>query len=126
MPKVLQRRAGEGAARLGEESDPDGAPSIWGQVAVPQRDVDAGLECRVDRTDPVRREEENSSEVSRWFGKSLAVDTKGGGCVLKLAQEDCDERVALKVMQRSCLKEDIRLIDKHDRAPARCMAKRPL
>ena len=46
-----------------EEGDPDLALRVRRQVRVPERDVDARLECLVEYPDPVRGEEEDAAEV---------------------------------------------------------------
>ena len=46
-----------------EERDPDLPLRVRGQVRVPQRDVDPGLERLVEDADSVRRQEQDPAEV---------------------------------------------------------------
>lgn len=66
VAELVARETAVGHVRtvhLVEESDPDRAPRLCGEVMVPQRDVDARLESLVEYAHTVCRHEEDAAEV---------------------------------------------------------------
>ena len=82
-----------------QEHGPDGLAGLVGELGVTEGDVDAGLEGVVEGFDAVGGEEEDALEV------------------LEQAQEDGDEGVAVDILHRALLQEDVRFVEEEDGAP---------
>src|ERR1700761_1284575 len=75
-----------------------------------KRYVNSGLESAIERNDTIGSQEENALVVSVTTSLEAACFYTNWN-LLKLAKEYSYKSIALKIMQRSLLQEDIGLVD---------------